>query len=54
MKKANEKNKQGESRSSQRKSYQSPKLSNFGTVAQLTLSTMNNAVDDSGMNMMSS
>ncbi len=54
MKKAKDTNMQVESKSAQRKSYHSPKLSNFGTVAQLTLATMNNAVDDSGMNMMSS
>lgn len=41
-------------KSAQRKSYHSPKLSNFGTVAQLTLSNGMNAPGDSGMNNMSS
>jgi len=54
MKKAKDVNVQVEGKGAQRKNYHSPKLSNFGTVAQLTLATMNNVVDDSGMNMMSS
>jgi hypothetical protein len=54
MKGAKDKNTLKQKKSAQRKSYHSPKLSNFGTVAQLTLATKNNALDDSGMNMMSS
>ena len=54
MKKAKEKNMQGERRSSQRKSYHSPKLSNFGTVAQLTLQNGNGPASDAGNNMMAS
>jgi len=55
MKKAKDENISVQRRSTQRKSYSSPKLSNFGTVALLTQATMmTNGNDGSGiMNSMS-
>ncbi|HEY6130984.1 MAG TPA: hypothetical protein VIV27_03150 [Halioglobus sp.] len=52
MKKADGKNSQGESKRAQRKPYNSPKLSNFGSIAQVTQSHGQGPIDDRGMNTM--
>jgi|GEM_PF-5240401 len=52
MKSENEKIVPGQSKSARKKPYDSPKLSKFGTVAQLTLQHGVGPINDSGMNMM--
>jgi hypothetical protein len=52
MKIAKDKNIQGESKRTQKKRYHSPKLSKFGTVAQMTLTHGFGPLNDRGMNTM--
>jgi hypothetical protein len=52
MKIAKDKNIQGESERMRKKRYHSPKLTNFGTVAQITLTHGIGPLNDRGMNTM--
>ncbi len=52
MNSAQDNNTRGESKHIQKKAYNSPTLSNYGTVVQQTLTSGMGPINDAGMNMM--